>query len=316
MPEKVTAVRTVFEPPPAEAIPEYTAQLVKVMMSGAHARGFFSGEMMGPCADTHGKWKLVHRFSSASAAEEWKHCDERCKLLEEFKVLSESLSTAENKIEFHDEPISDHNEVSTAIITDVRSDMLKEYLDWQGRIHTAQARRPGYRSIYMQAPAEDSSQWAVLLKFDSPESIQAWFDSDERQILVNEAEQFVEKFRYHHLGTSAFPGWIPTDSHGQSPPNWKTAMLVLLGLFPVVLLQILYVYPSMGWMHPAVRTFVALIMSVGFTSFISMPFLVKNFRWWIFPGSEQSSAQNTAKGIAIISVLYALQLGFFLAIMR
>jgi hypothetical protein len=72
----------------------------------------------------------------------------------------------------------------------------------------------------------------------------------------------------------------------------------------------------MGWMHPAERTFVALIMSVGFTSFISMPFLVKSFRWWIFPEPEQGAAQKTAKGIAIISALYALQLGFFLAIMR
>lgn len=91
-------------------------------------------------------------------------------------------------------------------------------------------------------------------------------------------------------------------------------MLVFLGLYPVVLLQVIFMYPSMAWMHPALRTFMALILSVVVTSFVSMPLLVKTFRWWLFPEPENSYAQKTGKGFAIIVFLYAVQLFFFLAI--
>lgn len=308
MPEKVTAVRTVFETPTAELTAAFITNLVKLLISGASAHGFWSGEMMAPCPDTQGKWKLIHRFSSASSAEEWKQSDERKNLLEYF------ASAAENKIPFHDEPTSDHNEASTAILTDVRPDMLKEFLSWQEKIHRVQAQQPGYRSLYLQAPPGGSNQWVILLQYDSPESIQNWFASPERKVLLEEAEQFVEKIRYHHLDANVFPGLVPNDSQGQSPPSWKTAMLVLLGLFPLVLLEILYFYPLLNWMNLVMRTFVGLILSVALTTFIVLPFLVKSFRWWIYPEDTHAAKGATAKGVVLIMVLYAIQVWLLLLI--
>ena len=56
--------------------------------------------------------------------------------------------------------------------------------------------------------------------------------------------------REQQVATS-FSGWFTFgDAPGQVPPNWKQSMIVLLTLFPVVMLELLYLSPllqSLKW---------------------------------------------------------------------
>ena len=62
-------------------------------------------------------------------------------------------------------------------------------------------------------------------------------NAPERKALLSETREFIESEELMRLAT-AFPGWVPIDPlTGEGPPNWKTAMLVLLGLFPIVMLR-------------------------------------------------------------------------------
>jgi hypothetical protein len=64
--------------------------------------------------------------------------------------------------------------------------------------------------------------------------LEAWMNAPERKALLAESKEFIESEELMRLAT-AFPGWVPLDPMtGEGPPNWKTAMLVLLGLFPIV----------------------------------------------------------------------------------
>jgi uncharacterized protein len=48
------------------------------------------------------------------------------------------------------------------------------------------------------------------------------------------------------LATS-FPGWVPINPMtGKGPPNWKTALLVILGLFPIVMLEMRFLSPILA----------------------------------------------------------------------
>jgi uncharacterized protein len=96
---------------------------------------------------------------------------------------------------------------------------------------------------------------------------------------------------------------------GKGPPNWKTAMLVLLGLFPIVMLELKFLSPNLSslGMHASLETFIGNSISVAITSFFTMPLFVSWFGWWLFPekGLEE---RLTAKGLTMLGLLYAVEI--------
>lgn len=88
-------------------------------------------------------------------------------------------------------------------------------------------------------------------------------------------------------------------------------MLVLLGLYPIVVLELLYLNPLLKGLVPAAGTFVGNVLSVAATSFVTMPFFVRTFDWWLFPSKEQNN-RATAIGLAILAALFVCEVGFFL----
>jgi antibiotic biosynthesis monooxygenase (ABM) superfamily enzyme len=108
---------------------------------------------------------------------------------------------------------------------------------------------------------------------------------------------------------TSFPGWVPMDPlTGEPPPNWKAALLVLLGLFPIVMLEMRFLgdlFTPLGIQNASLATFFGNVISVGLTSFVTMPLFVKWFAWWLFPKGNKSA--QTAKGTAILCILFAIE---------
>ena len=76
-----------------------------------------------------------------------------------------------------------------------------------------------------------------------------------RAAMVRESQDLVAGFHAQRVDTS-FPGWVPNDPATGKPPNmWKTAGLVLLTLFPVVMLELRFLNPPLDALNPALRTF-------------------------------------------------------------
>lgn len=305
-PSDVCAITTTFDSPDESDYYAFTSHVVKLMMAGARAHGFWSVEIQSPSETFPDKWKLIERFRTTADASIWQNCAERKQLLTAFESLLKG-----KQIQIVDELNQTPNaEVSTAIITNVRPEMEEDYFKWVERIQIAQTRHPGYRSSYFQPPIPGRPhQWSTLIRFDNPSNLESWFESPVRKALLSESEEFVTQVKIHRV-FDAFPGWIPADEKGNSPPNWKTAMLVLLGLFPVVMLEIMFVTPLLMSVEPTVRTFINLVGSVAATSFITMPFFVRNFKWWLYPSpSEKYSNQ---KGIGILIALFAIEVVIFI----
>ena len=123
------------------------------------------------------------------------------------------------------------------IITQVKPGKEAAYREWETKIQQAQSKFPGYRGAYVQPPVAGELGWTTLMRFDTAKQLDTWLKSPERAALVKEAESLVDYAHLQRMGTS-FPGWFPTDPKtGKGPPNWKAAMLVLLGLFPIVMLE-------------------------------------------------------------------------------
>jgi uncharacterized protein len=264
--------------------------------------GFISTDMIPAPADKPEEpWTVIVNFESDEYIAGWQKSPERSAILEEVAPLlngdfAETIST--------EGPGSDVTEV---IFSKVSSGMANRYREWAGRIQSAQMKYPGYRGMYLQPPADGKDgHWTSILRFDSAEHLEAWMNAPERKTLLEETKEFIESEELMRIPT-AFPGWVPVDPlTGEGPPNWKTALLVLLGLFPIVMLEMKFLSPILaGWnIHASLGTFIGNSISVALTSFLTMPFFVRWFGWWLFPKGDKTA---TARGIGILVILFALE---------
>jgi antibiotic biosynthesis monooxygenase (ABM) superfamily enzyme len=148
-----------------------------------------------------------------------------------------------------------------------------------------------------------------VLRFDSAENLERWLKSDARAALVKESERITKGFHAQRVDTS-FPGWAPADPATGKPPNmWKTAALILLMLFPIVMLQLKYLSPQLADLNPALRTFIGNAMSVALTTWPLMPLAIWAFHAWLYP---ESQPRWLVRAMPIVLVLcYIAQIAIF-----
>ena len=135
--------------------------------------------------------------------------------------------------------------VTMVMVTDIKPGKEAAYRAWADRIQKLQATFPGYVGSFVQPPQQNETGWTTVLRFDSTANLEGWIKSDVRAAMVKESEPLVQGFHAQRVDTS-FPGWIPNDPVTGKPPNrWKTAALILLTLFPVVMLELKFLNPHL-----------------------------------------------------------------------
>ena len=272
--------------------------------------GFLSSDIIPP-AQPGGAWTVILNFRSGEDRAAWQQSSERSAIIAEGLPLFENGRIQEDA---HTGGAGDQagGQVTEVIFSQIKPGMEDSYREWAARIQAAQAKYAGYRGMFLQPPDEKGGMWTTIIRFDSAEHLEAWMNAPERRELLRESKAFIEHEQLTRLATS-FPGWVPVDpATGKGPPNWKTALLVLLGLFPLVMLELRYLSPVLAELgfHASLATFIGNAISVALTSFITMPMFVRWFGWWLFV-KEGSSADATLKGLSVILVLFAVEIAAF-----
>lgn len=271
--------------------------------------GYIGREVIPPQADGIEQWVFVTHFDSPENLRAWRGSALRARLFEEALPLLDGEPIAEiagnAAAQYHVE-----NSVTEVILEQVKPGKEDAYRAWSNRIQQAQAKLPGYQGGYTQQPSAGERDWMTLMRFANVEDLNRWMNSPERRALIGEAAGLVDK-AYLHKVRASFPGWSPTDpATGQSPPNWKTTMLVLLGLYPIVSLEIAYLMRHLGALKPSLADFVGNAISVILVAFCTMPLLVGGMRWWLLPRPPRARAMTVA-GTVLIVALYALEIAIF-----
>ena len=176
--------------------------------------------------------------------------------------------------------------VTMVMVTDIKPGKEAAYRAWADRIQKLQATFPGYVGSFVQPPQHKETGWTTVLRFDSAANLEGWLKSDARAAMVKESEQLVDDFHAQRVDTS-FPGWVANNPVTGKPPNlWKTACLILLTLFPVVMLELRFLNPQLETLNPAVRTFIGNALSVTLTTWPLMPLAIFGFGAWLFPENK------------------------------
>jgi antibiotic biosynthesis monooxygenase (ABM) superfamily enzyme len=271
--------------------------------------GFESSDIVAPARAGSNEWTIILNFRSREDAVAWQQSKERAEIVAKGLPLFEGGNLGE-VMQADGEGKQPDTNVTEVIFSKIKHGKEDSYREWATRIQAAQAKYPGYGGMFLQPPDIPGGMWTTIIRFDTASHLEAWMNAPERKELLRESKEFIEHEQLTRLATS-FPGWVPVDPlTGKGPPDWKTAMLVLLGLFPIVMLEMKFLSPVLGGfgLHASLATFIGNAISVALTSFLTMPWCVRWFGWWLFL-RDSSPKHTTAKGVLILAGLYAIEVG-------
>jgi len=307
-PEVATAVTTVRVRQGEEGA--FAGWLTRLNETVATLPGYISAVVIPPVPPLQSDWVMVQRFQTLEQLGAWLDSDARRSLLAKSASLLVDEGTT-NVIEGTSAEPSPQDMVNEIITVSVKPGMEEAYRAWVDRIRQMEARFPGYQGLQLQPPIPGLQEnWVSMLRFDTAEHLNAWLESDARRDALQEVEQFIDK-REQQVATS-FSGWFTFgDAPGQVPPNWKQAMVVLLTLFPVVMLELLYLDPLLQSLDLAGRSYLhrqpAQRRGAGVVAGTPVN---RAFDWWLHP-MPNGPRWVTAAGAALIIGLYALSAAVF-----
>lgn len=276
--------------------------------AAAAASGFVSLEIIPAFAGAL-EWRIIQRFQTPEAVELWQRSSTRARLFAELDRMrdhSDADLADEVAPDFHS--LSCVTEVITTVVEPGREEAFQA---WAEDMQSRQATFPGYMGTLVQAPlSSDIPYWTTLVRFSTPEQLDAWLGSEDRKTLLERSDPRVSHWRSQRLA-SPFAGWFPTEPDQAPPAAWKQTMLVLLVLFPIVMLEIRFLSPILAGLHLAVSTFIGNAISVSLVSWPLMKFAVLCLNWWLQPDLAHRWRTEVLGACTIIG-LYAAEILIFM----
>jgi antibiotic biosynthesis monooxygenase (ABM) superfamily enzyme len=284
------------------AFAQWHARWQAAMLESPGAQSF---EFIAPTPDQI-EAVLIARFNSIDDVRTWRASDANRELLKEAAPMVEGgllmQLTGKAAIEYYVQ-----HSATEVIITQIKPGNEEAYRGFADRIQKVQETFPGYLGSFVQPPQHKETGWTTVLRFDSVENLDAWMTSKQRAAMIAEGADLITGFEAQRVDTS-FPGWVPVNPVTGKPPNmWKTACLVLLTLFPVVMLELKFLNPNLRSLPPSIATFIGNSISVLLTTYPLMPLAIRAFRPWLFP-EDQPKALVAAMPFILIAC-YALEIG-------
>lgn len=192
---------------------------------------------------------------------------------------------------------------SSVIVQRIPPEAAETFLEWQRGITNAAAQVPGYQATEIYPPADKRDEWVVIIHFDDPQTLRAWLDSPRRADWIAKFPCENRDFRLKLL-PSGFGSWFAgLDREGAPLPHWKMILAVLLGLYPTVLLLIIFLSPYTARFGTAVAMLIGNAVSVAFLEWLGMPIIT----WFIGPWLRANGKEDrTLSVVGLVLILAAL----------
>ncbi|MDT5140459.1 MAG: uncharacterized protein QOD58_4721 [Mycobacterium sp.] len=190
-----------------------------------------------------------------------------------------------------------------------------EFVAAQSDLTLVSSAFPGYEGTAL-FPADPSGQWMSLLRFRTARQLGGWIRSRERQqALPRLRDELTHDFA--ELPHSAPFGSTVRIADGQTKitPAWKSAMLVVLCLYPTVVLLSKSLAPALSRLGivEGAAIFVGNVISVALLQWVLVPAASRPFRRWLDP-IDGAPARISLAGAGVVVVGYAVLLTIFMLI--
>lgn len=171
--------------------------------------------------------------------------------------------------------------------------------DWEqaiGDLMRTSSTFPGYLgSIFLRPMSSSQPHYRVYTKFDSDESMQRWYNSEQRLERVSRLEPFEQQpAEVQHL--TGFETWFTLVDDGlisaAPPPKSKMFFVVWLAVFGTVLPLIALLRPLTASLPNLVASAVMSAISVAMMTWIVLPALTWLFKGWLYPKYARNLSDN------------------------
>lgn len=186
--------------------------------------------------------------------------------------------------------------VTTIFARRVRPGFERQYEEWLVGITEVSSRFPGNQGTTILRPGAERAQYIAIVQFDSAANLGRWMDSSERAEWCAKLDAIT--LDSEEISTlTGMERWftLPDRAVTHAPPRYKSALLILLGLYPVVLVLAPLLDPLIGSWHAAPRTLVSLVVSVTLMVWVVMPRLTRLFFRWLYPSPRKIDGARIAK---------------------
>jgi antibiotic biosynthesis monooxygenase (ABM) superfamily enzyme len=255
--------------------------------------GFLGTEVVPP-AEASDDWTVLYRFRSKRLLERWLSSTERAEMLGRGEGLFERPASQHVLI-------GKRTELVTVVVAHpVGPDRVDEFLAWQRRVVDAEETFPGFGGSELLPPVPGVQEdWTTVFSFDTEDNLNSWLGSPQRKKLLDEGQGF-EQFELHRI-SSPFGSWFSPLGRGDvaGPPRWKTALSVLVGLYPTVVLLSLGI--SEIWRHGKLWETLLLgnVLSVTLLTWVVMPIVTRALAFWLEPDPDRAGGRLDAIGAAL-----------------
>ena len=198
---------------------------------------------------------------------------------------------------------------------DVAKGREADFLSVQDRLATASSTFAGYQGTVLFPPGT-GDEWLSMLRFRTADQLAAWLRSPERDRALPGLRSSLTRGFSAVSQTTPFATTVRVQN-GKTlmTPNWKSAMLVLLVLYPTVMVLSRFFGPTLDGLgaEPWLALWISQIVSVSALQWWLMPVVTRPFRKWLDP-VDGAGGRISVIGAAIVVVLYAVTLAVFASV--
>lgn len=176
----------------------------------------------------------------------------------------------------------DREPVTTMFARRVHPRDQDQYEQWLTGISRCSSGFPGNLGTTILRPGGERGDYVAITHFANEATARAWMDSPERRAWLDKLESIsVECERVDSL--AGMESWFTVGalSDAVPPPRYKTAVMVLLGLYPTVMVLGLVLDPLLADLPVALARLVALSCSVATMVWLVLPLLTRLFKRWL-----------------------------------
>jgi uncharacterized protein len=136
----------------------------------------------------------------------------------------------------------EHSEVTTIIRHKIKDGEQAAYEEWLREIVPIAARFHGHRGVNVIKPVAGSTEYTIVLHFDTVENLRGWLDSEERRKLIEKATPRLASEDRVEIKTGLEFWFTPPSTQLRARP-YKQFLVTFSVIYPLTLLIPLLLNP-------------------------------------------------------------------------
>jgi uncharacterized protein len=198
------------------------------------------------------------------------------------------------------------------VSSSVSEGMEADFIAAHERLTKAASEFSGYEGTVVFPPGA-SGEWRSLIRFRTEPQLAAWLRSPKRAEVLPPVRSSLTRDLSVFAQTTPLGTTVRTvDGKTKMTPSWKTAMLLLMVLYPLAMLQSKFVAPVIGKLgaEPWLSVWLGQVVSVVLMQWLLMPTVSSWCRRWLDP-VDGAGLRVSLRGAGVAMIVYIASLTLF-----